>query len=411
MINKDIYSNISISDEMKEELINDVKKGKRTSNFRFKYSTALMALGIVGVLGFSGIGVSAAYISYKNRVQSMSVEEQEAYKEILATDDSLAKDDSLTRSLSDEEWNRYLALEDEYYTEGRFPADSARYVEKLEDIADSEVAFVKEINKVHIPEGELSDEQLLQLIDYEAKYIYVIEENAIENGYIEDTEAVSTASESTAPESTASESTVPESTASESTAPESTASESTAPEFIASEASEQELKQKAIELVKEYYDVDVDDSWNYIFSENKFSEMDEEVDIDPRWDCYSITFEESDAPNATCYQISIPIEEDGVFAINCSGKNYYANVNDYSREEAEQFADKGQEAVISFVKEKYGLGDPDRVEITGFENLDGDSIECADITYDLYYGEEIVTVSWNITNEMIYTVIGANIFK
>ena len=371
MISKDIYSNIKISDEMKETLIKDVKKGKRTADLRFRYSTALMALGIVGILGFGGFGASAAYLTYKERVQSMSAEEQKDYKEELAADTYNTSSEGMTRNLSDEEWDRYMQLEDEYYKDGKFPAESLKYVKKMDDISDSELAFVEGINKIHVPEGKLSDEQLLQLIDHEAKYAYTIEQNAAEQGLLEPGEEVIT---------------------------------------VAAE-DEQALKQKAIELVKDYYDEDIDDSWNYSFFANKFSDLESEEEIDPSWDCYAITFTESDAPNSTMYQISIPMNEDGVFAMNCCGKKYYIGTQEYTREEAEQFVDKGQKAVLDFVKDKYGLGEPDNVEISGFENIEGTPIKSENISYQLYYGEHSISVDWNITNEKIYSVMGTNLYK
>ncbi|MBO5610283.1 MAG: hypothetical protein J5929_07990 [Eubacterium sp.] len=74
-INKKLVSNIEISDEMKQELITNVKNGKRTSDKRFRYSSALMALCIVGAIVISGGSASAAYFSYKNRVENMSQNE------------------------------------------------------------------------------------------------------------------------------------------------------------------------------------------------------------------------------------------------------------------------------------------------------------------------------------------------
>ena len=371
MISKDIYSNINISDEMKEALIKDVQKGKRTADLRFRYSTALMALGIVGILGFGGIGASAAYLTYKERVQSMTVEEQEDYKEELAADTYNTMSEGMTRELSNKEWDRYLELEDEYYKDGRFPNESMKYVDTLDDISDSELAFVEGINKIHVPEGELSDEQLLQLIDHEAKYIYTMEQNASEQGLIEP-----------------------------------------APEEVSVAADdEQALKQKAIDIIKDYYDDDIDDSWNYLFSAFKPSDLEGEEEIDTSWDCYEIVFTESDAPNATMYQITIPMNEGGVFAANACGKKYYSGTTAYSREDAEQFVEKGQKAVLAFVKEKYGLGEPDKVEISGFENLEGTPIDSENISYQLHYGENIVSVDWNITNEKIYCVMGSIIYK
>ena len=55
-IDKNLLSNIEISDEMKSDLMSDVKMGRRTKDKRFRYSTALMTLCIVGATVFSGAG-------------------------------------------------------------------------------------------------------------------------------------------------------------------------------------------------------------------------------------------------------------------------------------------------------------------------------------------------------------------
>ena len=78
-IDKNLLNNLEISEEMKQDLIANVKQGKRTSNREFRYSTGLMAACIVGVVAFSGAGASAAYLSYKNRVENMPKQEKEEY--------------------------------------------------------------------------------------------------------------------------------------------------------------------------------------------------------------------------------------------------------------------------------------------------------------------------------------------
>ena len=93
-IDKNLINNIEISDEMRESLIQDVKSGKRSKDTRFRYSTTLMALCVIGVLVISGSSASAAYISYKNRVENMPQEEQQEYVEELENDDYYAVDES-----------------------------------------------------------------------------------------------------------------------------------------------------------------------------------------------------------------------------------------------------------------------------------------------------------------------------
>ena len=374
-INKNIYSNINISEEMKESLKSDVKAKKRSADLRFRYSTALAALAVVAVVGFGGFGVSAAYSSYKNRIAEMSEEEQVAYEEELAADNYNTGDEAMTRVLTSAEHDRYMALEDEYYVNGRFPENSLKYVDTLDEISDDELAFVKEINKIHVPEAELSDEQLLQLIDHMAKYIYTMEQNA---------EATETDSETTE---------------------DAEAAENDAPEIAFDVSSDDEavLKAKGIELVKAFYGVDIDDSWNSDIYECRLSEWE---GFDESDNAYEIIFTESDAPNATMYQISIPMSEGGLFSINACGKDYYTGIKEYTMEDAEQFFDKGQEQVLKFVNEKFGLGEPDKIVIGGFENAAGDAITSGEILYELYYGDNSISIGWNITNEQVYSVIG-----
>ena len=62
--------------------------------------------------------------------------------------------------------------------------------------------------------------------------------------------------------------------------------------------------------------------------------------------------------------------------------------------------------MLNFVNEKFGLGEPDKIVIGGFENAVGDAITSGEILYELYYGDNNISVSWNITNEQVYSVIG-----
>jgi hypothetical protein len=177
-LNQDVYTNINIPDEMVEGLVSDLKKGRRRADIRFRYSTAIMALIILGVVGLGSFGVSAAYMTYKNRIQDMSEEEKADYEQELSNDVYDTTSEARVRDLTQSEYERYLELEDAYYKEGVFPKNILKHVETMNEISPDELAFVEELNKINMPAGELTDEQLLQLIDHEAKYIYTIEQNA-----------------------------------------------------------------------------------------------------------------------------------------------------------------------------------------------------------------------------------------
>ena len=275
-IDKNLISNIEISDEMRESLIKDVKSGKRSKDTRFRYSTALTALCVIGVLVIGGGSASAAYLSYKNRVNDMPQEEKQEYAEELGNDTYNAVDESMTRSLSGSEKERLAELQNSYYKDGVFPKENMLFLEKLSELKPDMLAYVKEDNMIHLPEGEMTDEQLLQYIDHEAKYIYTMEEN---------TEQADT---------------------------EQTSEENEVKTVEVSAKDEETLKQDTKDLIKEIYGEEVNDSWIFDAYEMDWSDTE---GYDESWDGYEITWSESDAPNAKTYQITIPKKSNGRFII------------------------------------------------------------------------------------------------
>lgn len=391
-LNKGIYSNIKIPEDMKQSLIADVKKGKRNADVRFRYSTALMAIGIIGALGVGGFGASAAYMSYKNRMQEMTVQEKTDYKEELAADTYNTETEAMTRQLTDDEHKRYLELEDEYYKNCVFPKNSMRIVEKESDLSGDELAFVEELNKIHVPEGELSDEELLQLIDHTAKYIYTIEEN-------------NKAGQSSAAESLPQ--TVSEEEQTDPDAEEAVTEDEYDAAFEVSPEDQETIRAQSIALVKEFSGIDIDDSWDINISGYSWSKLD---GFDEDWDSYEVWISESDAPNATFFQLQIPLNEEGIFIFNSGGKDILS-YHDYTREEAEPYVEEGKAAVLEYVNEHFGLGEPDKVEIYGFENAAGEQIGSEEIGYTLHYGENEIEVYRNIDNGNITSVIGKGLLK
>ena len=369
-INKNLFDNIEISDELKGSLITDVKNGKRSADKRFRYSSALMAVCIAGTLIISGGSASAAYLNYKDRLKNMSQQEQADYNEELEADTYNALEEAMTRSLTKAENKKIVELQDEYYKNGVFPKESMPHLDKLSELKPDMLAYVAEDNKIHLPENELSDEQVLQYIDYLAKYTYTIEQNA--------------------------ENEIAENNATDVTS------------FDVSSADEETLKQKSKEMIKQYFGEEVDDSWECSVFGNKFSELD---GVDEAWDSYSISWCESEAPNSKMYQIIFPLKEDGVFIISKSGLEFFVDAEAYSEEDAQQYLAQGEERVKKYVKDNFGLGEPDRIEYGGFEDGMGDAIDSEWITYNLYYGDEYVAVDWVISTDDILGIAGKNLLN
>ena len=371
-IDKNLISNIEISDEMRESLIQDVKSGKRSKDTRFRYSTALTALCVIGVLVIGGGSASAAYISYKNRVNDMPQEEKQEYAEELGNDTYNAVDESMTRSLTRSEKERLAELQNSYYKDGVFPKENMLFLEKLSELKPDMLAYVKEDNMIHLPEGEMTDEQLLQYIDHEAKYVYTMEEN---------TEQADT---------------------------EQTSEENEVKTVKVSAKDEETLKQDTKDLIQKIYGEEVNDSWFFDACETDWSETE---GYDESLDGYEINWSESDAPNAKTYQITIPKKSDGRFIINRYGMDVFASCEDYTWEEAQEYLPQGEETVKKFVKDNFGLGEPDRIEYGGTSTVDGEPTESAWIAYELYYGDDRVVVHWLISTNEVNSIMGKNLIN
>ena len=137
----------------------------------------------------------------------------------------------------------------------------------------------------------------------------------------------------------------------------------------------------------------------------------ESDEFDEASNIYEINWYESDAPNAKTFQITIPKNSDGTFIINRYGMEVFADCDDFTWEEAQEYLPQGEETVKTFVKEKFGLGEPDRIEYGGAENVDGESVECAWIPFKLYYGDDYVVVHWLISTNEVNSVMSKSLIK
>ena len=87
-------------------------------------------------------------------------------------DKSNADKDSYSRKLTDFERERMDKLREQYENEGRFPEGKVAVVDKEEDAKEGQITFVTTTRTYVIPEKEMTDEQILQIIDYGYKEDY-----------------------------------------------------------------------------------------------------------------------------------------------------------------------------------------------------------------------------------------------
>ena len=146
------------------------KKAKRYFLLFHSKVAAVIALCVVS-LSLS-IGAGAAINLYIQRMNSLNEEEMLTYNSEVQNTDKEA--DSFSRQLSKLERDKMLEFREEYETEGRFPTKGILKVQKKSEVVHGELCFCVENSTFYLPKQELTDDELLQIIDFMEKRDYSV---------------------------------------------------------------------------------------------------------------------------------------------------------------------------------------------------------------------------------------------
>lgn len=118
------------------------------------------------------------------RMKSMSEKEQKVYTMVVDPKKHTREHDTeamrYSRSLSSDEEMRMASLKMQYEKEGVFPEGEMQIVERLEENAEITCPVLEIWNReFYLPERELTDEELLQIIDVRQKQIYTVENSEV----------------------------------------------------------------------------------------------------------------------------------------------------------------------------------------------------------------------------------------
>ena len=146
----------------------------------FSFKKAGIAACALATAALVCIPVSAKISDYvKERMEQMKPEEQTQYVEANNSQKMTKEHDTeallYSRDLSADENNRYAALWDKYRSEGLFPEGALEIVEKLEDGVQITSPIYETYNReIFLPDRDLTDEELLQMIDFSEKSAYAV---------------------------------------------------------------------------------------------------------------------------------------------------------------------------------------------------------------------------------------------
>lgn len=144
-----------------------VQKQRRKMNLRKS-----LILAAVFIMLFSITATAAAGI-LRERMEEMNHEELEEYFTQIYV--SKIPVDNYNRSLFSSEERRMEELETAYRDEACFPQGELTMISEAEDYKGNGIAFYKDTGTFFFPEKEMSDEELLQIIDFRYRRDYSLQ--------------------------------------------------------------------------------------------------------------------------------------------------------------------------------------------------------------------------------------------
>ena len=149
-----------------EDVLRKLEKKDRGCGHHYSFRRAMILAA--ACLALASVTVTASGL-YRARMESMNHEKLEEYFAQLQEAD--VSSDSYSRSLTENETGRLAELQQAYLEEGYFPKRELTLIDSPKKYKKG-VAFYAERSTFFLPETELTDEELLELIDFREKRDY-----------------------------------------------------------------------------------------------------------------------------------------------------------------------------------------------------------------------------------------------
>lgn len=171
---KEVMDQVHISEEMQEEIIMNIQN--RMENRMHKSGNwkkaAIGAAAFILIAGAVSVPVQA-FVSniVKARMESIPTEEVQEINDMVQGQESLS--DGFSREYSDEEKERNKELW-QAYKDGKFPENAIAQVDNAEDAPEGTLCYIKSTGVFNLPAHEMTDEELLEIIDFQHKMSYAV---------------------------------------------------------------------------------------------------------------------------------------------------------------------------------------------------------------------------------------------
>lgn len=173
---KDAVNGIGMKDEMKKEVVRNVmkqtgkkRKGMKTLRWQKVAAAAVVIVAAGGAIAFPVRAFVNSHV--QERMEEMSQEDKDAIVD--AVDHLQVNADSFSREYTENEKERRRVLYQQY-VQGVFPESELPQVDSEKEAEQYELCYLKAASKFYLPERELTDEELLEIIDFTLKKKYAI---------------------------------------------------------------------------------------------------------------------------------------------------------------------------------------------------------------------------------------------
>lgn len=176
---KEIMEQVHIGEEMQEDIIvniqNRMEHGKRRTWNLKKVAAAAAALALAA--GVIGLPVRAVVTSVvKERMSDVPEEERRELNDMVQSQHVEADGFSREYTAEEKERNRELW---QAYEDGTFPENVIAQADNEEDVPEGTLCYVRSTGVFHLPAQEMTDEEMLQIIDFQHKMSYAVGQSGV----------------------------------------------------------------------------------------------------------------------------------------------------------------------------------------------------------------------------------------
>ena len=174
---KEVMDQVHISEEMQEDIIMNIQNrmengNKRRLNWRKIAAAAAAVVFIAGVISFPAQALVSNLV--KARMETIPTEEVQEINDMVQSKPTEA--DTFSREYSENEKERNKELW-QAYKDGKFPENVIAQVDNAEDAPEGTLCYVKSTGIFNLPAQEMTDEEMLEIIDFQHKMSYAVEQS------------------------------------------------------------------------------------------------------------------------------------------------------------------------------------------------------------------------------------------